>query len=191
MVMEAAALGVCGKDGNKQQATPPPAVAKPTSPPPSSGTQPPAPTSAQPSSGMQVAGSNAPKDQPVPISSNADMAELERATAPYVEQARNTYPQAKRRYLAGLPRGYRFSAVTKLYSPGRVEVVFVAVTSIKGNRITGRIDSDILSVAGYKAGDIYTFPEAELVDWVILRPDGKEEGNVVGKFLDTWKGPQH
>ena len=118
------------------------------------------------------------------------MTEIERATAPYVEQARNTYPQAKRRYLAGLPRGYRFSAVTKLHSPGRVEAVFVAVTSIKGNLITGRIDNEILSVAGYKAGDMYTFPEAELVDWVILRPDGKEEGNVVGKFLDTWKRPQ-
>ena len=31
------------------------------------------------------------------------------------------------------------------------------------------------------------FPESELVDWVITHPDGIEEGNVVGKFLDEWQ----
>jgi hypothetical protein len=30
----------------------------------------------------------------------------------------------------------------------------------------------------------YSFQESELVDWLISRPDGSEEGNVVGKFLD-------
>ena len=36
-------------------------------------------------------------------------------------------------------------------------------------------------------GDPYTFPEGELVDWLITHPDGSEEGNVVGKFLDEWQ----
>ena len=30
-----------------------------------------------------------------------------------------------------------------------------------------------------------TMPEDELIDWTIVHPDGSEEGNVVGKFLDT------
>lgn len=189
VVVDAAELGACGKDDNQQQATLQPAVAEsaPSSKQPAAVPGPPAPG---PATAMQVAGSNGPKDRPVPISNDGDMTEIERAVAPYVEQARNTYPQAKRRYLAGLPRGYHFSVVTMLHSPERVEVVFVAVTRINGNRVTGRIDSNILSVAGYKAGDVYTFSEAELVDWVIVGPDGKEEGNVVGKFLDTWKTPQ-
>ena len=54
----------------------------------------------------------------------------------------------------------------------------------------GRIDSDVRAVSGYKAGDSYTLPEKDLIDWVIVRPDGSEEGNVVGKFLDTWRPPQ-
>jgi hypothetical protein len=29
--------------------------------------------------------------------------------------------------------------------------------------------------------------EAELLDWLITKPDGSEEGNVVGKFLDTYR----
>lgn len=31
-----------------------------------------------------------------------------------------------------------------------------------------------------------TFPETDMLDWPITRPDGTEEGNFVGKFLDTY-----
>lgn len=64
--------------------------------------------------------------------------------------------------------------------------MFVAVASIKDDRITGRIASNIIRVKGFKNGDPHTFPESELVDWLITHPDGSEEGNVVGKFLDEW-----
>ncbi|WP_437898359.1 hypothetical protein [Sorangium sp. So ce124] len=65
--------------------------------------------------------------------------------------------------------------------------MFVAVSSIKDGRIFGRIASDVLGVKGYKRGDAYDFPEADLIDWLISRPDGTEEENVVGKFLDDWQ----
>jgi len=42
-------------------------------------------------------------------------------------------------------------------------------------------------VTGYKHGDTYSFPEADLLDWTISKPDGTEEGNFVGKFLDTYQ----
>jgi hypothetical protein len=134
--------------------------------------------------------SSAPKDRPAHASSQAEMEAMERAIAPYREQARRSYPDAKRRYLAGLPPGHRLAVVTELRSPGRFEAVFISVTQIEGDRITGRIANDILTVAGYKEGDLFTLSETDLIDWVILRPDGSEEGNVVGKFLDTWQGPQ-
>jgi hypothetical protein len=74
--------------------------------------------------------------------------------------------------------------LTKLHSPGRVEAVFVTVSGIKGEQITGRIDSDVRGVAGYKSGDSYSLSERDILDWVIVRPDGGEDGNLVGKFLD-------
>ena len=43
-------------------------------------------------------------------------------------------------------------------------------------------------VSGYAYKQPYSFPESELVDWLIAKPDGSEEGNVVGKFLDTYGG---
>jgi hypothetical protein len=37
------------------------------------------------------------------------------------------------------------------------------------------------------SGDPYKLSERDLTDWLISKPDGSEEGNVVGKFLDEWK----
>lgn len=137
------------------------------------------------------AGSDASKDKPVAASSQAEVNALEKAIAPYREQARKSYPDAKRRFVAGLPTGHKFAVAAQLHGAGKSETVFVMVKEIKGDQITGRIDSDVRVVTGYKAGDSYTLPEKDLIDWVILRPDGSEEGNVVGKFLDTWHPPQH
>lgn len=135
-----------------------------------------------------VSSSGAPKDQPGEARGNKEAEEYAAAIAPYVAKARATYPDAKRRYLAGLPARHQFFAVTQLKdNAGTTEQVFVAVMGITGDRISGRIASDILGVKGFKSGDPHSFPETGLVDWLITRPDGTEEGNVVGKFLDEWQ----
>lgn len=202
-VLVGAVLAGCGKsDATKQQGAPastvapPPAVAPtppvaPAPPPPAVAPTPPVASAPPPAAGLPRAGSNSPKDEPVQASTSSEREELERAIAPYIEQARKSYPDAKKRYLAGLPPKTRFSVVTKLHSPGGVEAVFVTVTGIKGDQVTGHIDSDVRGVGGYKAGDSYTLSERDIVDWVIIRPDGSEEGNLVGKFLDERSAKQH
>jgi len=135
---------------------------------------------------------NAPKDHPVQPKGKAEADEYRAAIAPYVEKGRLTYPAAKKRHLDELPAGYAFFAVTNLRGGmGTTEQVFIAVASVKDGRITGRIASDSLKVKGFKDGDPYVFPESELVDWIITHPDGTEEGNVVGKFLDEWQKKRH
>jgi len=129
---------------------------------------------------------NAPKDRPAPISS---MERFDRAIAPYVKKARASYPQAKARYLAGLPAGQSFFLTTRVHDvAGSMEQVFIAVQSIHGGMVTGRIWSEVTHVKGFRNGQTYTFPEGEMLDWLITKPDGSEEGNVVGKFLDTYDG---
>jgi len=132
---------------------------------------------------------SAPQDRPLRMTGEGVEA-MERAIQPYVEQAKQTYPEAKRRYLAGLPPGERFHVVTKLRRPGGFEHAFIEVTKIEGDQITGIIATDLQPSTPYKAGDSYTLPEPDLHDWLIVRADGTEEGNVVGKFLDHWKAPQ-
>jgi uncharacterized protein YegJ (DUF2314 family) len=130
---------------------------------------------------------NAPEDRPHAVTAR-QMSEHEKTIAPYIKTARATYPAARTRFLAGLPPRNQFFVVTRLVdSSGHWEQVFVRVTTIDGETITGIISSDIRLVSGFKAGQSYAFTEPALIDWLITRPDGSEEGNVVGKFLDTQK----
>lgn len=130
---------------------------------------------------------NAPADKPNSISEEQVKA-YEAAIAPYIAEAQATYSKAKKRFEGGLPKGETFFVVTRLHDKSkRWEQVFIAVESIQGARITGIISSNIMLVSGFKAGDKYTFPESDVIDWLITKPDGSEEGNFVGKFLDTYK----
>ena len=139
---------------------------------------------------VQVA-PNAPKDKPVPAVLKCQLGAMYQAVAPYVDQARSTYPAARDRFQAGLPPRHTFFITTRLHDPqGREEQVFVAVDSVRGQTISGRIWSEIGVVSGFRLGQQYTFPDSELVDWMVARPDGSEEGNVVGKFLDTYTPPK-
>ena len=128
--------------------------------------------------------SKTPKDKP-----EAYDAALERAIQPYVAQGRRTYPAAKKRFVAGLPLKYIFSVTTKLYDHPhkRFEIVFVGVDSIKDGRVNGWLATHTQAVTNYHYGDHVSFLEADVLDWTIVHPDGTEEGNVVGNFIDTWK----
>jgi hypothetical protein len=129
---------------------------------------------------------NAPEDRPVAATAETRN-ELYALMEPYIAQARATYPEAKARFLAGLPPRHTFLAVTRLRdAEGHTEQVFIAVDRIRDGKITGRIQNDIRLVQGFENGQVHTFPEGELVDWVISKPDGSEEGNFVGKFLDEY-----
>jgi hypothetical protein len=130
----------------------------------------------------------APPDRPIQARGQAAVDEYRAAIAPYVEKARKSYPEAKKRYLEGLPPGCTFYAVTRIQDKsGPSEQVFVAVATIRDGRISGRIASEIMGVPGFQKGDPYSFSEDELLDWLISHPDGSEEGNVVGKFVDEWQ----
>jgi len=131
---------------------------------------------------------DAPRDQPVSASNAEQMRRIDAAIAPYVAQARATYPPAKARYLAELPPQESFFVSAKLHDEmGRQEMIFLAVDSIARDSIYGRIWNQVYVIRGYRAGDPYAVPEGELLDWLISKPDGSEEGNVVGKFLDTYQ----
>jgi hypothetical protein len=129
-----------------------------------------------------------PPDKPIALSTKERLAMYDKAIAPYIAKARATYPGAKKRFLAGLPPGHRFSVRIPLIDrDGTREDSFIGVETIKGANITGTINSRLTLVKGFKTGQRMTFPESKIDNWLILRPDGTEEGNAVGKFLDTYR----
>ncbi|MCX6899677.1 MAG: DUF2314 domain-containing protein [Verrucomicrobia bacterium] len=133
---------------------------------------------------QQSRGSNTPrKDVAMKVSAN-----LEQRTQTYVNLAMTTYPAAKQRFLRGLPAGSRFSVVTRFYEKnGSWEQVFVSVNKITGQTIHGQIASKTTRIRIFKVGDPITVPEGAILDWCILDPQGNEEGNYVGKFLDAYR----
>ena len=133
---------------------------------------------------------NAPPDKPVQAASQEEVNQIEEAIKPYIEKAKQTYPEAKKRFLAGLPPKHSFFITTRLRDKeGHFEQVFIAVREIKDGVVKGRIANEITTVSGYKEGDAYSFPESDLLDWTITKPDGTEEGNFIGKFLDNYQKP--
>jgi hypothetical protein len=130
---------------------------------------------------------SAPADQPQALKKD-DVEAFEAAIAPYVAEARKTYPQAKQRFLDRLPPGHIFYVTVRLHdSEGHFEQAFVRVQDVREQQVTGVIANDIYLVEGYEMGQVHTFDESELIDWLISKPDGSEEGNLVGKFLDTYQ----
>jgi hypothetical protein len=130
-----------------------------------------------------------PKDKPVHAEGTQQITDMERAIQPYVVKARKTYPAAKKRFLAGLPPKYLFSVTTKLWDRSHLkfEIVFVVADQIKNSTVTGHLATHTKQSVGYNFGDQISFPESQVMDWTIVHPDGTEEGNVVGKFIDTYQ----
>lgn len=130
---------------------------------------------------------NAPSDKPV-RGDDQQLARMKLAIAPYVEQALASYPAAKERFLEGLAVGESFFVTIRLVDEQRrEEQVFLLVTGIADSTITGLIYSHIGLVSGYTFEQEHQVAEADILDWLIAKPDGSEEGNVVGKFLDTYQ----
>jgi uncharacterized protein YegJ (DUF2314 family) len=130
---------------------------------------------------------NSPQDKPA-VSNAEQLKKFEDAIAPYVKKAREALPEAKKKYLAGLPKDQTFYITIKLYDPSKkYEQVFVKVTSWKGETVQGILSSDLSLIHNHSKGEKLTCNESEILDWTISKPDGTEEGNFVGKFLDTYQ----
>jgi len=96
-----------------------------------------------------------------------------------------------RRKSASLPDSQRvidfsFSSRSAIRT-AHVKAVSSSVESIRNGKITGTINSHVDVLSSYKTDQRITFPESDITNWLILRPDGVEEGNYVGKFLDHYK----
>jgi len=129
---------------------------------------------------------NAPTDRPHSINNEKQLREFDILIKPYVSKALKTLPKAKSRFLKGLNKGEAFFLTTRIYDyEGNFEQIFVRVISWNNNLIKGTIANRLNRVKGFKYGQLIEFPEKAVLDWLITKANGKEEGNFVGKFLDT------
>ncbi len=124
---------------------------------------------------------NGPKDTPTHVQ---DDYRLKRQ--PSVDEARKSYPNARSRFLNGLPKGYRLFVTVDLQEGNVRENAYVTVKKINGDHITGIISTELQEIKSYSFGQEVVLPESQIIDWTITSPNGTEEGNYVGKFTDEY-----
>jgi hypothetical protein len=111
---------------------------------------------------------------------------LDKAMQPYVARATETFPGVRDRFVTGQLAGSELYVTTRLKdSQGRTEQVFVHVDSIGRDSVFGWLASDVTFLVGMQNGSPYRLQTSRILDWTIVSSDGHEEGNLVGKVLDS------
>lgn len=107
-------------------------------------------------------------------------------------EAMKSWPEAKSRFLNGLPDEHSlFVTFILVDQEQRSEYVFLAVDAISEEGISGRLWTDVFVVEGFQHGDRFLVDENAISDWLISKPDGTEDGNLIGKYLDTLQQCAH
>ena len=107
-------------------------------------------------------------------------------------EAMKSWPEAKARFLSGLPDEYSlFVTFILVGQEQRGEYVFLAVDAISDEGVSGRLWTEMLVVEGFQHGDNFLVDEDAISDWLITKPDGTEDGNLIGKYIDTLQQCAH
>ncbi|HEX8327984.1 MAG TPA: hypothetical protein VF629_10620 [Hymenobacter sp.] len=114
------------------------------------------------------------------------LARDETALADPVREALRTLPQAKKRFLAGLPDGDQFLlSVRVITTDTSFRQASARVLGWRGNTIQALLLPAAADPAGPREPLPVSFPETAVLDWTLLRASGREEGNYVGRYIDT------
>ena len=110
----------------------------------------------------------------------------DKGKAEQIALAIESLPKAKERFLNGLPEGFTFHVTILLTDGlGRAENAFVRVTKWDSNEISGSLATELNLIRAHRKGESLRFPDSRVIDWMILAPDGSEEGNFIGKYFDS------
>ncbi|WP_210514032.1 hypothetical protein [Hymenobacter terricola] len=114
------------------------------------------------------------------------LAREETALADPVREALRTLPQAKKKFLAGLPNGDQFLlSVRVIATDTSFRQVSARVLGWHGTTVQALLLPGAADSAAPTEPTPVSFPETAVVDWLLLRASGREEGNYVGRYTDT------
>jgi len=117
------------------------------------------------------------KDSPMTMEVKVDA-----ILAPYTQQAKATLEIFNHKFSE--KEGNIFYVITKLREDERSEQIFVKISKIEDNAYIGKIASQPLGKINFKFGDPIKVDIQDVIDWSIVKDNGEEEGNLLGKTLD-------
>lgn len=99
--------------------------------------------------------------------------------------AQKLLPGFKDRFLKGLPEGHTlYVTVVFKNDIGEGENAFIRVDRWEGKQIYGTIATMLRIIPQHSPGESITISDEQAIDWTLVRPDGSEEGNFVGKYIE-------
>ncbi len=108
------------------------------------------------------------------------------ALADPVREALRTLPQAKKKFLAGLPDGDQFLLLVRVAaSDTSFRQASARVLGWRGTTVQALLLPAAADSATPTEPTPVSFPETAVVDWTLLRASGREEGNYVGRYNKT------
>ncbi len=126
------------------------------------------------------------KDKPFQVDGDVSHT-FENSIAARIQLAMRTLPDAKSRFIDGLPKGQSLYLTIRIAgNKGKIEQVFIKVTNWGNTTITGTLANKLCHATGYEVGQEIKFGEGDILDWTISKPDGSFEGNYIGKFVNNW-----
>ena len=124
-----------------------------------------------------------PSAATAPLGLRQKMVRADSALAEPFLQARQTLAQAHKRYTAGLTIGEKCLVTVRVQSS---DTSFRQVQARVIGWRNGAVQALISPAPTAAATDLrpVSFPETAVLDWMIVRSNGREEGNFVGRYLD-------
>jgi hypothetical protein len=114
------------------------------------------------------------------------LARHQTALAPPLREAQRTLPQAKKRFLAGLPYGDQLLLSVRVQaSDTSFREASARVLGWHGSTVQALLLPEEANSASPIEPVPVSFPETAAVDWTLVRASGREEGNYVGRYVDT------
>lgn len=120
------------------------------------------------------------KDRPVQIDVN-----VQTLLNKYRDRAIQSLPYFNEKLKKSDEKGYFIT--TRLYEGDNYEQVFVAVSAYSENSYKGKIASTSMGKVKFNRDDPILVPISKVTDWLIVKNDGTEEGNLQGKILDLFQ----
>lgn len=111
------------------------------------------------------------------------VAELNSLMQPCIKHARDTFPEATRRFKSGLPKGTEFAVIARNDQKANF---FIRVNDVEDNQVHGMVanrGSQSVNGRQYSSGQKVSIFSKDIVDWYIIKPDLPGDGNLLGKYL--------
>jgi hypothetical protein len=137
-----------------------------------------------------------PPPKPVEIAAayepdKEQLARLDSAMWPHIEEAKETLKEVHKRWNKGLPKGDQLFVTVRVYDDkGNFEHVLGRVDKWVPNRLFTTVSSVLSTTKRYQPGQSMAFEQTIVVDWKIEHADGTVEGDRVRKFLEEYYAVQ-